>query len=155
MISLLSIVALGFFLGMRHVTDPDHALAVTTILSRQRSVRHAALMKELCKWNYPLRWRSHRPYPTPYRWPPADMGGTTGTPLQRKLSACVDPRECLGEHQPHEQSADSCNGHIVRLAKAESPDSAHQQIADQQIKKAPQHVDPRRRESLTRRRGEG
>ncbi len=44
MISLLSIIALGFFLGMRHATDPDHVIAVTTIVSRQRSVRHAALI---------------------------------------------------------------------------------------------------------------
>jgi ABC-type nickel/cobalt efflux system permease component RcnA len=44
MIALLSIIALGFFLGMRHATDPDHVIAVTTIVSRQRSIRHAALI---------------------------------------------------------------------------------------------------------------
>jgi hypothetical protein len=44
MVTLLSIIALGFFLGMRHATDPDHVLAVTTIASRQRSIRHAALI---------------------------------------------------------------------------------------------------------------
>jgi high-affinity nickel permease len=44
MITLLSILALGFFLGMRHATDPDHVIAVTTIVSRQRSIRHAALI---------------------------------------------------------------------------------------------------------------
>ena len=44
MISLLSIIVLGFFLGMRHATDPDHVVAVTTIVSRQRSIRHAALI---------------------------------------------------------------------------------------------------------------
>lgn len=44
MVTLLSIIALGFFLGMRHATDPDHVLAVTTIVSRQRSIRHAALI---------------------------------------------------------------------------------------------------------------
>jgi ABC-type nickel/cobalt efflux system permease component RcnA len=42
-ISLLSIVALGFFLGMRHATDPDHVVAVTTIVSRQRDLKRAAL----------------------------------------------------------------------------------------------------------------
>src|SRR6202162_5963696 len=47
MITLLSIIALGFFLGMRHATDPDHVIAVTTIVSRQRSVRHAALIGAL------------------------------------------------------------------------------------------------------------
>ena len=44
MIPLLSIIALGFFLGMRHATDPDHVIAVTTIVSRQRSIRQAALI---------------------------------------------------------------------------------------------------------------
>ena len=44
MIGLLSIVAIGFFLGMRHATDPDHVIAVTTIVSRQRSAGRAALI---------------------------------------------------------------------------------------------------------------
>src|SRR5881296_178902 len=42
MITLFSIIALGFFLGMRHATDPDHVIAVTTIVSRQRSPLAAA-----------------------------------------------------------------------------------------------------------------
>src|SRR5712691_5918118 len=44
MVPVVSIIALGFFLGMRHATDPDHVIAVTTIVSRQRSVRQAALI---------------------------------------------------------------------------------------------------------------
>jgi ABC-type nickel/cobalt efflux system permease component RcnA len=47
MVTLLSIIALGFFLGMRHATDPDHVIAVTTIVSRQRSMRQAALIGAL------------------------------------------------------------------------------------------------------------
>jgi len=43
-ITLVSIIALGFFLGMRHATDPDHVIAVTTIVSRQRSFRQAAFI---------------------------------------------------------------------------------------------------------------
>jgi len=43
-ITLVSVMALGFFLGMRHATDPDHVIAVTTIVSRQRNVRYAALI---------------------------------------------------------------------------------------------------------------
>jgi ABC-type nickel/cobalt efflux system permease component RcnA len=42
MISFLSIIAVGFFLGMRHATDPDHVVAVTTIVSRQRNLLKAA-----------------------------------------------------------------------------------------------------------------
>jgi len=41
-LAALSIIALGFFLGMRHATDPDHVVAITTIVSRDKSVRHAA-----------------------------------------------------------------------------------------------------------------
>jgi high-affinity nickel permease len=44
MIGLLSIVALGFFLGMRHATDPDHVIAVTTIVSRYKKIGHAAMI---------------------------------------------------------------------------------------------------------------
>ena len=47
MIGLLSIVALGFFLGMRHATDPDHVIAVTTIVSRYRKISHAAVIGAL------------------------------------------------------------------------------------------------------------
>jgi len=42
MISLISIVALGFFLGMRHATDPDHVIAVSTIVSRERNITKSA-----------------------------------------------------------------------------------------------------------------
>src|SRR5437763_4971479 len=44
MIGLLSIVAIGFFLGMRHATDPDHVIAVTTIVGQQRKTSRAALI---------------------------------------------------------------------------------------------------------------
>src|SRR6476646_6518143 len=40
--TLLSILFLGFFLGMRHATDPDHVIAVTTIVSRQKKITRAA-----------------------------------------------------------------------------------------------------------------
>jgi sulfite exporter TauE/SafE len=44
MIGLLSIVAIGFFLGMRHATDPDHVIAVSTILTQQANTKRAALI---------------------------------------------------------------------------------------------------------------
>ncbi len=47
MTTLFAIVLLGFFLGMRHATDPDHVIAVTTIVSRERTVLHAALIGAL------------------------------------------------------------------------------------------------------------
>ncbi len=42
--NLFAVVGLGFLLGMRHATDPDHVVAVTTIVSRQNSIRHAGLI---------------------------------------------------------------------------------------------------------------
>ncbi len=42
MTPLLPFLLLGFFLGMRHATDSDHVVAVTTIVSRQRSIGSAA-----------------------------------------------------------------------------------------------------------------
>jgi high-affinity nickel-transport protein len=44
MIGLLTIVAIGFFLGMRHATDPDHVIAVSTIVAREHNVRRSALV---------------------------------------------------------------------------------------------------------------
>jgi hypothetical protein len=41
-VNFLSIIALGFFLGMRHATDPDHVIAVSTIVSREREIRKSA-----------------------------------------------------------------------------------------------------------------
>ena len=42
--SFAAIVALGLVLGMRHSTDPDHVVAVSTIVSRERSVRQGAVI---------------------------------------------------------------------------------------------------------------
>lgn len=42
MMAFLSIIALGFFLGMRHATDPDHVIAVSTIVSRQLNPARSA-----------------------------------------------------------------------------------------------------------------
>lgn len=41
---LLTMLALGFFLGARHATDPDHVIAVTTIVARHRATAAAALI---------------------------------------------------------------------------------------------------------------
>jgi len=42
MVGLFTIVAIGFLLGMRHATDPDHVIAVTTIVTREHNVRRSA-----------------------------------------------------------------------------------------------------------------
>ena len=40
--TLFPILLFGFFLGMRHATDSDHVVAVTTIVSREREISNAA-----------------------------------------------------------------------------------------------------------------
>lgn len=42
MVTLFSLLAVGFALGMRHAMDADHVLAVATIVTRERSLRAAA-----------------------------------------------------------------------------------------------------------------
>lgn len=54
MSSLFAILALGFLLGMRHATDPDHVVAVSTIVSRERSVLRAGLVGILWGFGHTL-----------------------------------------------------------------------------------------------------
>ena len=42
--SVLVILLFGFVLGMRHATDPDHVVAVSTIVSREHSLAKSALV---------------------------------------------------------------------------------------------------------------
>jgi high-affinity nickel permease len=44
MINPVAIVGLGLLLGMRHATDADHVVAVTTIISRERSIKQAGVI---------------------------------------------------------------------------------------------------------------
>jgi high-affinity nickel-transport protein len=45
--SILFVLGLGFVLGLKHATDADHLVAVTTIVSEQRSLRRSALVGAL------------------------------------------------------------------------------------------------------------
>jgi len=42
LVPFVTVILLGLFLGMRHSTDPDHVVAVSTIVSRQKSIRSSA-----------------------------------------------------------------------------------------------------------------
>src|ERR1700761_4320334 len=46
-VGLFAVLALGFILGMRHATDSDHVVAVSTIVSRERRASSAALIGAL------------------------------------------------------------------------------------------------------------
>jgi high-affinity nickel permease len=47
LVNLVPVVLLGFFLGMRHATDPDHVIAVSTIVSREHRITGAMLIGTL------------------------------------------------------------------------------------------------------------
>lgn len=44
MVSVAALLSLGFLLGMRHATDPDHVVAIATIVARQRGIAKAGLI---------------------------------------------------------------------------------------------------------------
>src|SRR3979490_2551582 len=56
MMTLISFLFLGFFLGMRHATDADHVIAVSTIVSRERTIRNAALIGVVWGIGHTLTW---------------------------------------------------------------------------------------------------
>src|SRR5206468_12148242 len=45
--AMLTVIGLGLLLGIRHSTDADHVVAVTTIVSQQRRIRDAAMIGAL------------------------------------------------------------------------------------------------------------
>ena len=44
LVPFVTVILLGLFLGMRHSTDADHVVAVSTIVSRQKSIRSSAVI---------------------------------------------------------------------------------------------------------------
>jgi High-affinity nickel-transport protein len=46
-LSFAAVLALGFFLGMRHATDPDHVVAITTIVTKQQGIAKAGVIGAL------------------------------------------------------------------------------------------------------------
>src|SRR3954471_20798996 len=42
-ITLLTVLALGFILGIKHAIEPDHVIAVSTIASQSKKLWHASL----------------------------------------------------------------------------------------------------------------
>jgi high-affinity nickel permease len=54
MLNVITVATLGFLLGMRHATDADHVIAVSTIVSRQRGIRSAGLIGILWGFGHSL-----------------------------------------------------------------------------------------------------
>ena len=44
MLSIFTVLGFGFLLGLRHATDADHVVAITTILGKQGKIRHSTLI---------------------------------------------------------------------------------------------------------------
>lgn len=44
MLTLFTVLGFGFLLGLRHATDADHVVAVTTILGKHGKIRHSTLI---------------------------------------------------------------------------------------------------------------
>src|SRR6266849_7118251 len=42
--TLISVLGLGLILGLRHALDPDHVVAVSTIVSESKSVKRSSLV---------------------------------------------------------------------------------------------------------------
>jgi nickel/cobalt exporter len=47
LLPFITVILLGLFLGIRHSTDPDHVVAVSTIVSRQGSIKNSAMIGAL------------------------------------------------------------------------------------------------------------
>lgn len=47
MTTFLTILGLGFLLGLRHATDADHVVAISAITARQRNIKDSALIGAL------------------------------------------------------------------------------------------------------------
>jgi high-affinity nickel permease len=44
MLTLFTVLGFGFLLGLRHATDADHVVAVTTLLGKHGKIRHSAFI---------------------------------------------------------------------------------------------------------------
>src|SRR5208337_1724298 len=53
----------------------------------------------------------------------------------------VEPPECVGKHERHDQDARPQDEHVLILAQIEAADTTHEQIADGEVEEAPQDID--------------
>lgn len=44
MINFFTVLGFGFLLGLRHATDADHVVAITTLLGKHRKIRHSTFI---------------------------------------------------------------------------------------------------------------
>lgn len=44
MLTLFTVLGFGFLLGMRHATDADHVVAITTLLGKRGKIKHSAII---------------------------------------------------------------------------------------------------------------
>ena len=111
---LLPLLFLGFFLGMRHATDADHVIAVTTIVSREPSISR---LTTLCVFEltatyayFPLTWTTST--------------GPGMVPTGSSVIACADAGTGRVRRAPHTTATAVCD---VTMSRA-NPLSRHMVI---------------------------
>jgi len=71
----------------------------------------------------------------------------------RRASSClqsaIDTSERLRQHDGHQHASDCSDDHLRCSTNTEVSDASQEQIGDEQVERAPQHIDQRRRFSLT------
>jgi hypothetical protein len=72
----------------------------------------------------------------------AEMAGTCST-REAFSKSPVNPSECAGEHQRHDQDARSEDEHVLRLAQVEVADATDELMANGKVEEAPQDIDHR------------
>src|SRR6266496_5930003 len=100
MIAFLSIISLGFLLGMRHATDPDHVIAVSTIVSREHDVKKAALI------GIDLGYRTHADH---------RGGRLPDDDVPHRASAARRPRNGAGRSTHAHRSGHPEHGRSIRV----------------------------------------
>ena len=53
------------------------------------------------------------------------------------LQPAVEPPECVGKHERHEQNAHPEGDHMLGLAQIEAADAADEQVGDGKVEEAP------------------
>src|SRR5437899_204200 len=65
------------------------------------------------------------------------------------LQSAIDTSERLRQHDGHQHASDCSDDHLRCSTNTEVSDASQEQIGDEQVERAPQHIDQRRRFSLT------
>ena len=74
--------------------------------------------------------------------------------MKTPSQSAVEPSKCVGQHHRHDEDARPKHKHVLALAQIKAADTAHEQIGNRQVEKAPCDVDHRRGQAYSGRRCE-